>query len=118
MEAALMRLPRYARGLKLVRLGVFVMLAQLVVSVVVTVKALGVSSPDEAFDAIKWVQYFLLANLAAAVAMTVGSVMAVLDFRLARMPIGQVVVATAGFAVAAIALWWSHHAISTARPTT
>ncbi len=111
MEAVLTRSPRYARGLRVIRIGVFVMLGQLVLSVVMMVKALGAGTSAEAFDAFKWVQYFLWANLGATVAMMIGSVLALPDFRLARLPTRLVVLAAAGFAVAAGALWWTHHVI-------
>jgi len=113
MDAAvMMRLPRYARGLKLVRLGVFLMLLQLGVSIVMTLKGLGASTPEEAFDAIKWVQYFLWVNIAATVAMLVGNLLALPDFALARISIHLVLIAVVGFAIASLALWWSHHVIS------
>lgn len=113
MDAPLIRLPGYSRGLKLVRVGVFIMLAQLVLSVVMTVKAFGADSTDDAANAFKWIQYFLWANIGASVAMLIGSLLAVPDFRLARLPIYRGIVAIAGFAITTAALWWTHHVITT-----
>ncbi|CAN5875202.1 hypothetical protein BH11MYX3_BH11MYX3_07560 [soil metagenome] len=108
MEAALIRLPRYARGLKLVRIGVFLMLLQLGLSVVVLAKSLAGSDGE---SIIKLTQYFRWANIAGTGAMVVGSVLAVPDFRLARLPIRLVLLAVAGFAVATAAVWWTHHVL-------
>ncbi|MBL0217563.1 MAG: hypothetical protein IPQ07_27275 [Myxococcales bacterium] len=112
MEGPLMRLPRHARGLKLARIGVFIMLAQLVLGLVMSVKAFGATSTDGAEDAFKWIQYFLWANMGATGAMFVGSVLAIPDFRAARLPLGMVLFGAACFATATVALWWSHHVIS------
>lgn len=107
-----MRLPRYARGLKLARIGVFIMLAQLVLGLVMSIKALGAGNTGEALDAFKWIQYFLWANMAATGAMFVGCALAIPDFRMARIPLGIVVLGAACFATATVALFWSHHVIS------
>lgn len=112
MEAPLTRLPRYARGLKLVRIGVFIMLAQLGLSVIMTIKGLTADTPEEVFDTIKWVQYFLLANIGAAVVMLIGSCLTISEFGRTRLPIVRAVIAAAGFAIAAAALWWSYHLLS------
>jgi hypothetical protein len=114
MEAALFRMPGHARGLKLIRIGTILMLVQLAISLVMSIKALAASSPDDAMDAFKWIQYYLWANMAATIAMFVGSVLAIPDFRLARMSIHLVLIAALGFLVATIALWWSSHVISAA----
>ena len=84
------RLPRYARGLKLVRIGVFVMLAQLVLALVMTLRAL---AADDAIDALTWIQYIPWANMGALGALLIGSLLALPDFRLARQPIGLVPIA-------------------------
>lgn len=112
MEAALIRLPRFARGLKLVRIGVFIMLLQLALSVVMTIKSLGAETDSDVFDVFKWAQYLLWANIAATGAMLIGSVLAVTDFRSARLPIPRAIIAIVGFGIAIAALWWTHHVMS------
>lgn len=113
MEPVLTRLPSYARGLKLVRLGVFVMLAQLALTAVMTIKAVGADTTKDALDTFTWIEYFLWANLGATFAMLIGNLLAIPDFRRARLPIHLVVIAIAGFAIATVALWWTHHVLST-----
>ena len=105
-------LPRFSRGLKLTRLAVFVMLAQLVLAIVMTVKALGASSASDVQDALKWTEYFFLANIGAMVAMLVGVVGAIPELRRARMNTRSLLVAAAGFAVAAAVLGWTYHVVN------
>lgn len=105
-------LPTFSRGLKLVRIGVFVMLLQLVVTVVVTVKTLSADSADESRDAVKWMEYLLLANIGATFAMLVGVARAIPELARARMGTGGLVIAAAGFAIATAALAWTYHLLS------
>ncbi len=107
MEPTLIRLPRYSRGLKLVRVGVFLMLLQLALSVIVAVMSISGSTSDLP----TWMGYFLWANIAGTGAMLVGSALAIGDFRLARLPVRLVVIAALGFLVATAAAWWSNHLI-------
>ncbi|HEY5927517.1 MAG TPA: hypothetical protein VIV11_37790 [Kofleriaceae bacterium] len=106
-------LPKYSSGLKLVRIGVFVMLLQLVLSIVMTVKAIGIDSAEDAKDAIKWTQYFFLANIGAALAMFIGMVRAIPELRRAKVATGKLMFAAAGFGITAAAMYWSYSTIST-----
>jgi hypothetical protein len=106
-------LPTFSRGLKLVRIAVFVMLLQLVLAVVMTMKALAAASTADVLDAYKWTQYFFLANVGAMVAMALGTARAIPELARARMSTRSLVVATAGFAIAAAAMGWTYLKLST-----
>lgn len=105
-------LPTFSRGLKLVRIAVFVMLAQLVMSIVTSVKGLGASTPDEARSAMNWLEYVMIANLVAAVAMFIGAVRAIPEFKRMRMHLTALAVAAIGFAIAAASLAWTYKVLS------
>jgi hypothetical protein len=105
-------LPKFSAGLKLVRIGVFIMLLQLVLSIVMTVKALTIGSQEDAHDAIKWMQYLFLANIAAAVAMFIGTARAIPELRRAGVGAGKLIVSAIGFAVTAASLLWTYKLIS------
>ena len=105
------RQPSYARGLRLVRIGVVLILLQSAITLMLTVKMITADGPDEVFAAIKYAQYAMYTNLAAVVAMLVGSLLAVPEFRRAHLPIYLVVFAALCFAVAAGAAWWTQHVV-------
>ena len=90
----------------------FVMLLQLALTVVMTVKMFAASDSDEVRDFLKWTQYFLLVNAAATFAMLVGVVRAIPELARARVDIGGMVIAAAGFAIATAALVWSYWVFS------
>lgn len=105
--------PRYARGLQLVRIGVFLVLIQSLITMAMVGKALSGGSADESPTVLfNYAQYAVWTNLAAAVVMLVGSVLAFGDFRKARMPVHLVVIAALCFAVACVALYWTHHVMA------
>ena len=106
-------LPQFSRGLKLIRFGVFVMLAQLVLGVVTTIKAMTADTPDDARSALEWMQYLFIANLGATLAMLVGVVRAIPELARARVQIGGLAIAAAGFAIAAAAFGWTYHVLTT-----
>lgn len=89
------------------------MLAQLVLSIVMTVKMVGASSPADARSAIDWMQYVMLLNAGATLAMMVGVLRAIPELARARMNIRGLVIGAAGFAIATAALAWSYHVITT-----
>jgi hypothetical protein len=105
-------LPVFSRGLKLIRLAVYVILLQLAVAIVMTIKAIAASSMDDIRSLLDWTQYFLLANIGATLAMLLASLRAIPEFARARMDIRGLVIATAGFAIAAAALGWNYQALS------
>ena len=105
-------LPKFSNGLKLVRIGVFIMLLQLVLSIVMTIKAFGASTAQDARDALTWTQYFMLANIAAALAMLVGTLRAIPELRRTKVDATSLVIAAAGFAVTAAAQLWTYRALS------
>lgn len=100
------------RGLKLIRIAVFVTLAQLAIATVMTVKALGADSLHDMRTVVEWTQYMLFANLAATVAMLLGVLRAIPELARARVDIGGLVIAASGFAITAAALGWNYHLIS------
>jgi hypothetical protein len=104
-------LPAFSRGLKLVRIGVFMMLIQIALAIVMEIKAVSASTPDEAKSAIEFMQYFLAANIAATAAMLVGTLRAIPELARAGMDITALIVAAAGFAIATAALVWSYMVI-------
>ena len=106
-------LPSFSRGLKLVRIGVFIMLAQLVLVIVTTVKLLGAESPDEVRTALDWTQYYLLANAAAMLAMLIGCARAIPELRRTPIGAGHLIIAAVGFAVAAASVLWSYKVLAT-----
>ncbi|HET9989394.1 MAG TPA: hypothetical protein VFQ65_12775 [Kofleriaceae bacterium] len=105
-------LPMFSRGLRLVRLGVFVMLLQLALTILVTVKTLYVDSPESARDAFKWMQYLLLANAAATFGMLIGAARAIPELRRATIETRGLVIGVVGFAIATAALAWTYHALA------
>ncbi|MBA2538078.1 MAG: hypothetical protein H0V17_00460 [Deltaproteobacteria bacterium] len=111
-EAQVMRLPRYARGLKLVRIGVFLMLVQLLMSTALILKSLTASTADDAQDVLDWIKYVQWANLGAVGAMFVGALLAIPDFLAAKMSLVRVVIAILGFGLVLLAVWWSYRAIA------
>ncbi|MEO6775029.1 MAG: hypothetical protein ABI467_18835 [Kofleriaceae bacterium] len=104
-------LPQFSRGLRLVRFAVFVMLFQLALTILVTVKSLFVDNPESAREALKWMRYLLLANGGAVLAMGVGAVRAVPELRRASIAIRGLVIASVGFAIATLALAWTWHVL-------
>lgn len=104
-------LPTFSRGLKLVRLAVFALLLQLAVTFAMTVKALSASDEDWR-EAVKWTQYYLLANAAVTLAMFIAMLRAIPELARARMNIRGLVIAVAGFFVATVALAWSYYTVA------
>lgn len=102
-------LPAFSRGLKLVRVGVFLMLLQLVLSIIVGIKS-GMSNDQEgARDALQWLQYLLLAHGAATVIMLIGVAGGLTELARTRLDTRGLVTATAGFLIATAALAWAYH---------
>jgi len=104
------RQPSYARGLTLVRLGVFGILVTSGLTLLMMINMFR-SSADGVFDALRYLQYAMYANLAALVAMLVGGVLAIPEFRRARLPIHLALLAAVCFAIAVGAMWWTQHVI-------
>ena len=102
------RQPSYARGLTLVRIGVFMMLLQSALILMVLVTMLRGGTGDEL---LKYMKYAMYTNLAAMVGMVVGAVLALPEFRRAHLPTHLVLFAAACFAVAAASVWWMQHVV-------
>jgi hypothetical protein len=85
---------------------------QSLINVAMLGKVLTGGSAEDAMDLFKYAQYAVWTNLAAAVAMLVGSVLAFPDFRRSRLPVHLVVIAIVCFAIACAALYWTHHVMS------
>jgi hypothetical protein len=107
-----MRLPRYGRGLQLVRIGVVGTLLQLLLAIALVIKSITANTPEDAMDLVAYVKYVQWANLASVGVMLVGSLFAVPDFIAAKMSLGRLVIAAVGFGVAMAALFWSYRAIT------
>ena len=101
----------FSRGLKLVRVAVFVLLVQLTVTIVMTVRSLGTSDEDWR-EVVRWTQYYLVVNAGVTLAMLVGMLRAIPELARARTHIGGLVIAAAGFAIATAALAWSYRTVS------
>jgi hypothetical protein len=104
-------LPSFSRGLKLTRFAVFLMLIQIVMGIVTSFKMMGADTQEEAREGIAWLEYVMLANIAAALAMFVGVARAIPEFKRVRMSLTGLVVAALGFAITAAALIWTYHVI-------
>jgi hypothetical protein len=105
-------LPSFSRGLKLTRLAVFLMLLQLVMGIITSFKMVSAGTPEEGREGIKWLEYVMIANIAAALGMLVGVARAIPEFKRVRMDVTGLVVAVIGFAVAAASLMWTYHVIT------
>lgn len=105
-------LPTFSGGLKLVRYAVFVMLVQIVMGIVTSIKVLAATTPDDVRSAMSWLEYVMIANLAATGAMFVGALRALPEFKRVRMPLQALAIAALGFAIATGCLAWTYHVIS------
>jgi hypothetical protein len=104
-------LPRFSRGLKIVRLAVYAMLLQIAIAFVVTVKTFGADTPDAARSALDWMQYLLAAYGVIVFAMFIGVAGAIPEIVRVRLPKRSLVVSAIGFAIATAALAWSYRTI-------
>lgn len=105
-------LPTFSSGLKLTRYAVFVMLVQIIMSIVTSIKLLAASTPDDARSALNWLEYVMIANLAATAGMFVGALRTIPEFKRVRMPLGALALAALGFGIATGCLAWTYHVIS------
>lgn len=110
VENQVMRLPRYARGLRLVRIGMFLMLLHFALSAYLVTLMLRVS-PGEEGRLFEWMQYTLWANCGAVGAMLLGTAISLPDFLAAKMSPVRLAISFLGFAVAFAALAWGSHRI-------
>jgi hypothetical protein len=90
---------------------VFVMLLQLALTILVTVKTLYVDSPDSAKEALKWMRYLLLVNGGAAAAMGFAAARSIAELRRVSIAAGGLVTAAIGFAIATVMLLWTWHVL-------
>jgi hypothetical protein len=102
-------LPNFARGLKLSRIGIIIMLLQLGLTIVMTVKSMAVSDDEGAVSLIEWTSYLMLANLASTGLLLVGVAISLGELKRVGMSITGMLVALAGFAIATAALAWTYH---------
>lgn len=106
VENQVMRLPRYARGLKLARLGMFLMLLHFLLNAYLVTLLIRASSGDED-HLIAVMKFTLYANLGAVGVMLLGALISVPDFLAAKLPLWRLVVSVIGFGIAIAALAWS-----------
>lgn len=98
-----MRLPRYARGLVLLRIAMYLMIAQLALAVIVMVKALALSE-----TAGEWIKYFYWANVGASVLVVAAGALAYLDCRATGQATTRLAVAVV-VGLITLACWlWSY----------
>lgn len=88
------------------------MLLQIVATIVVTVMAARADSPDEARKALVYFQYLMLANVVAVGAMAFGVGRALPELKSAQMDLRSMLLSTAGFAIATVALAWSYYVMA------
>ena len=96
----------FSRGLKLVRVSVYLILVQLALTLLLTISSLGAGNIKDLLD---WTRYSLLANAVATLVMCVGAVRAIPELSRARINTSRLVIAGAGLAIAAAALAWTYH---------
>ena len=88
------------------------MLVQLVVAIYVTIRLVTVDNPSDVVDAIKWLRWTMIANIAATGAMFYGTLSAVPELSRMRVDIGGLVISAAGFLIATLALVWSYYVLN------
>ncbi len=106
VENQVMRLPRYARGLRLARIGMFLMLLHFLLNAYLVTLMIRASAGDED-HLIAVMKFTLYANLGAVVLMFLGALLAVPDFLAAKMALWRLVLSAIGFGIAVAALAWS-----------
>jgi len=102
-------LPKFARGLKLSRIGIIIMLLQLGLTIVMTVKSMAVSDRDGALSLIEWTGYLMLANLVSTSLLLIGAAMSLGELKRVGMDITGMLIALVGFVFATAALAWTWH---------
>jgi hypothetical protein len=105
-------LPKFSRGLKLVRIGVFLMLVQLVMSIVLAFKALSIDTQDEARSVLDLTKYTFLANIAAALAMVGGTLQAIPELKRTGVGAGKLITSALGFAITLASLAWTYKVLT------
>src|SRR5512146_450954 len=88
------------------------MLVQLVVAIYVTIRLVSADNPSDVVDAIKWLRWTMIANIAATGAMFYGTVSAVPALARLRVDIGGLAISAAGFLIATLALIWSYYVLT------
>ncbi len=112
VENQVMRLPRYARGLRMARLGMFLMLLHFLLNAYLVTLIIRASPGDED-RLIATMKFTLYANLGAVGLMLLGALISVPDCRAAQMPLWRLVVSVIGFGIAVATLAWSTKALFT-----
>jgi hypothetical protein len=105
-------LPKFARGLKLSRIGVIAMLLQLALTIVMTVRSIAIDDREGAISLIEWTSYLMLASIVSTGLMLVGVAMSLGELKRVGMDITKMLVALAGFLIATAALAWTYHVFS------
>jgi hypothetical protein len=106
-------LPTFSSGLKLIRFAVFVMIAQLVLGIVLTIRLVAASSGPGVPDALAWTKWFFVANIGATLAMFVAVVRAIPELRRVHIDIRGLLIAAVGFAIAVGCLAWMYNTLAT-----
>lgn len=106
-------LPKFSRGLKLSRIGIIVMLLQLGLTFVMTIKSVAISDRDGAMSLIEWTGYLMIANIAVTSLLLIGVATSIRELGRVGVNLTGILVALVGFAIATLALLWTYHVYST-----
>jgi hypothetical protein len=105
-------LPKFSRGLSLVRYAVLGTLLQIVLTIVVMVKMRMASTPSDAQTSLDWFKYLLGANGVISLAMFIGAASAIPELRRLRLRAGSLIVSAVCFAIATGVLVWAYHLLA------
>jgi hypothetical protein len=105
-------LPKFSRGLTLVRYAVLGTLLQIVLTIVVMVKMSMASTPHDAQTSLDWFKYLLGFNGVISLAMFIGAAGAIPELRRFHLRARSLIVAAICFAIATAVLVWAYHLLS------
>jgi hypothetical protein len=91
------------------RFGIIVMLLQLGLTIVMTIKSIAISDADGAMSLLEWTGYLMLANVLVTVMLLIGTATSIGELSRAGLDIRRMLVALAGFAIATAALAWTYY---------
>jgi len=105
-------LPKFSRGLTLVRYAVLGTLLQIVLTIVVIVKMRMASTPSDAQTSLDWFKYLLGFNGVISLAMFIGAASAIPELRRLHLRARSLIVAAVCFAIATAVLVWAYNLLS------
>jgi hypothetical protein len=105
-------LPKFSRGLTLVRYAVLGTLLQIVLTIVVMVKMAMVSTPNDVRTALDWLKYLVAANGLISLAMFIGAAGAIPELTRLHLRARSLIVSAVCFAIATGVLVWAYHTLT------